>query len=167
MERGFRRIVLVVSMAVFVFSGWQVWEVVDQGVTERRWRAWAQQACAKGMAGQVIDLTELTDEAGALRPAAEELKEACLELTIDEAIERAQNRPPIPSSKGRAQKRQQAWEHSTPWPLWIWTPWETFWLRRPWHAAWVGALTSAGLALIPWGIFYLLRWIAAGFRASP
>ena len=151
LERGFRRIVLVVSVGVFAFYAWQVWEVVDLGrKKEARWKeyqAWKKRECPRILASQVRGPGY---ETCSRRP-----------ITFEEFAALDQDIPPsldVDQNKGQG---------DAPLPLRIWWPWRLYWETRPAYTVALGTALSVMMALVPWVVFYLLRWIAAGFRASP
>jgi hypothetical protein len=70
-ERGIRRILVLVSVLIFLVSGWSVWNVVDRGRTlealgEAR-REWMERECPRILA------TETTGRGYAGRPMRAEL----------------------------------------------------------------------------------------------
>lgn len=148
LERGIRRITLAVSIAVFLIgTGGTVYTVY-----------------------RVLDYHQRVEEARRYREAAErcELKEAA----------RAKARPPELKPKRDADglwilpqrnrllledlpnpwcRMLRGWARGPGIPLYGW------WLWPPAQIALAGMAISVGLAAVPWGLFYLGRWIAHGF----
>ena len=148
-ERGTRRVVLVISVGLFVFNAWSVWQVIDHGMKERAlWEArtkWEERECPKILAGP---------HDGAGYKECQQARE--LNRILDEVLNSTPKEPPPISSPQRE-------PGDAPFPLRVWWPWLAYWETSPLFTANLGALLSAGLALIPWCIFYLGRWIVRGF----
>lgn len=112
LERGFRRITMVVSLvlltASLAFAGWQVYRVADSQEQSRRAAAIA--------------------EYRQTHPGGKSLDELFPYLRQPERVI---------------------------YPAWF------YW--NPITIAMIGLAMSSILAAIPWGIFYLVRWISRGF----
>ncbi|MBI3455465.1 MAG: hypothetical protein HY002_06730 [Candidatus Rokubacteria bacterium] len=162
-ERGVRRIVLVVSVGVFLFGSWSVWNTVDRGLKQRALRearrAWEEGECPRILSGQpgssgyaacreAKELEETLAAAGWLfRDSPPQLSEESVDTFL-----RTFRRP-----KGDAEFPL------APFPLWVWWPYLAFWEDQPYYTAVLGTALSAVIALVPWGIFYVIRWIIRGF----
>ena len=144
LDRGIRRIVLAVSLSLFVsgfgVSGYAVWDRVEREAERARAAREAQVA-----------------------------EDECIRLA-----EKAKRQPLDPNERAKLKVFCPLLHPSLEDVVVVRdAPWSSRLVgivraggETPFQAAVIGILASAGLAAFPWGLFCLIRWIVWGFRSE-
>ncbi len=157
-ERGAQRIVLVLSIGVLCAGlglvAQAVWQKAEERAEQARFmaeqRAFAEMEAACRRLGLVLrreaGVTPLLPPDRRCRPRTrDDIPPELLQPDFSDLMAPAPDRGPLAT-----------------WVVWLGHP--TLW--GPFATAVLGALVSAGLAALPWGVFYLVRWIVRGFRGK-
>jgi hypothetical protein len=145
LERGFRRIVLTISFAAasagLVVTAYDTYEYIEYVSGKKNWVACVEE----------IHSRTLTEEDFWVKAAREDLLSDCKHFSTDR---------PTPFFPAMTQWYTTGREYNPVLRVWITPPSYT-----PALVVFIGGiLASTGLGAIPWGVFYLVRWILQGFK---
>jgi hypothetical protein len=169
LERGFRRLVLTVSLAVagagLVVTAYDTYKTIRYVRATNEFVACSEEAEHRTPTAE--DFTSLPEEWRPKIVPPEKLDDAeRLKSWIEKARDYRQHLCgyiliTLPVHLDRA---IQLW-YETDWlPLWATSPSGQSYSLALLPLFW-GIVMSSGFSALPWGVFYLLRWIVHGFRS--